>query len=118
MEYAGGDKLFLPVYRLNQVQKYSGSESAPKLDRLGGLTFAKTKASVARRVRQRADELLRLYAERAALVKTPVPPADDDYHAFEASFPFEETRDQAAAISEVMKDLGRAAARDGSTGLR
>jgi transcription-repair coupling factor (superfamily II helicase) len=105
VEYAGADKLFLPVYRLNQIQKYSGSEGAPKLDRLGGQTFAKTKASVARRVRQMADELLRLYAERAALQKTPVPPPDDDYATFEASFPFEETRDQAAAIAEVQKDL-------------
>jgi transcription-repair coupling factor (superfamily II helicase) len=105
VEYAGGDKLFLPVYRLNQIQKYSGGEGAPKLDRLGGQTFAKTKASVARRVRQMADELLRLYAERAALQKPPVPPPDDDYATFEASFPFEETRDQAAAIGEVLKDL-------------
>jgi transcription-repair coupling factor (superfamily II helicase) len=105
IEYAGGDKLFLPVYRLNQVQKYSGSEGAPKIDRLGGQTFAKTKASVARRVRQMADELLRLYAERAALVKAPISAPDDDYATFEASFPFEETRDQAAAIGEVLKDL-------------
>ncbi len=104
VEYAGG-KLFLPVYRLNQIQKYSGGEGAPKLDRLGGQTFAKTKASVARRVRQMADELLKLYAERAALHKAPVPPPDDDYATFEASFPFEETRDQAAAIGEVLKDL-------------
>jgi transcription-repair coupling factor (superfamily II helicase) len=105
VEYAGGDRLFLPVYRLNQIQKYSGGDGAPKLDRLGGQTFAKTKASVARRVRQMADELLRLYAERAALQKSPVPPPDDDYATFEASFPFEETRDQAAAIGEVLKDL-------------
>jgi transcription-repair coupling factor (superfamily II helicase) len=104
VEYSGG-KLFLPVYRLNQIQKYSGGEGAPKLDRLGGQTFAKTKASVARRVRQMADELLKLYAERAALHKTPVPAPDDDYATFEASFPFEETRDQAAAIGEVLKDL-------------
>ena len=105
VEYAGADKLFLPVYRLNQIQKYSGSEGAPKVDRLGGQTFAKTKASVARRVRQMADELLRLYAERAAVEKTPIQAPDDDYATFEASFPFEETRDQAAAIGEVLKDL-------------
>ena len=105
VEYAGGDKLFLPVYRLNQVQKYSGGDGAPRLDRLGGQTFAKTKASVARRVRQMADELLRLYAERSALEKAPLPAPDDDYAAFEASFPFEETRDQASAISEVLVDL-------------
>ena len=105
VEYAGGDKLFLPVYRLNQIEKYAGGDTAPKVDRLGGQTFSKTKARVERRVRQMADELLKLYAERAALKKDPLTPPDDEYRAFEASFPFEETRDQAAAISEVLKDI-------------
>ncbi|HYO96591.1 MAG TPA: DEAD/DEAH box helicase, partial [Polyangiaceae bacterium] len=105
VEYAGGDKLFLPVYRLNQIQKYSGGEGQPKLDRLGGQTFEKTKARVQQRVRQMADELLKLYAERAALEKEPLPPPDDEFAAFEASFPYEETRDQAAAIQEVMRDV-------------
>jgi transcription-repair coupling factor (superfamily II helicase) len=105
VEYASGDKLFLPVYRLNQIQKYSGGEGAPKLDRLGGQSFAKTKARVQRRVRQMADELLRLYAERQSVKKQPLDPPDDDYAAFEATFPYEETRDQAAAISEVLRDL-------------
>jgi transcription-repair coupling factor (superfamily II helicase) len=106
VEYAAGDKLFLPVHRLNQIHKYSGGEGSPKLDRLGGLTFAKTKARVQRRVRQLADELLKLYAERNAVKKDPLPPVDDDYRAFEAGFPFEETRDQATAIQDVLKDLG------------
>jgi transcription-repair coupling factor (superfamily II helicase) len=105
VEYAGGDKLFLPVYRLNQVEKYAGGDTAPKLDRLGGQTFSKTKLRVERRVRQMADELLKLYAERAALKKDALGPPDDEYQAFEASFPFEETRDQAAAISDVLKDI-------------
>jgi transcription-repair coupling factor (superfamily II helicase) len=105
VEYAGGDKLFLPVYRLNQIEKYAGGDTTPKLDRLGGQTFSKTKARVERRVRQMADELLKLYAERAALKKDPLAPPDDEYQAFEASFPFEETRDQAAAISEVLRDI-------------
>ena len=105
VEYAGGDKLFLPVYRLNQIEKYAGSDTTPKIDRLGGQTFGKTKARVERRVRQMADELLKLYAERAALKKDPLKAPDDEYRAFEASFPFEETRDQAAAISEVLKDI-------------
>jgi len=105
VEYAGGDKLFLPVYRLNQIEKYAGGDTTPKVDRLGGQTFSKTKARVERRVRQMADELLKLYAERAALKKDPLTPPDDEYRAFEASFPFEETRDQAAAISEVLKDI-------------
>ena len=105
VEYAGGDKLFLPVYRLNQIEKYAGGDTSPKVDRLGGQTFSKTKARVERRVRQMADELLKLYAERAALKKEPLTPPDDEYRAFEASFPFEETRDQAAAISEVLRDI-------------
>ncbi|HEY3667597.1 MAG TPA: DEAD/DEAH box helicase, partial [Polyangiaceae bacterium] len=105
VEYAGGDKLFLPVYRLNQIEKYAGGDTTPRVDRLGGQTFGKTKARVERRVRQMADELLKLYAERAALKKDPLRAPDDEYQAFEASFPFEETRDQAAAISEVLKDI-------------
>ncbi len=105
VEYAGGDKLYLPVYRLNQVQKYSGGEGSPKLDRLGGQTFAKTKSKVAKNLRQMADELLRLYAERKAAVGVTVPPMDDEYRAFAATFPFDETPDQARAIAEVDADL-------------
>jgi transcription-repair coupling factor (superfamily II helicase) len=106
IEYAGGDKLYLPVWRLNQLGKYLGGESnSPKLDKLGGSTFARTKARVAREVRKMADELLRLYAERAALPGHPLPPADDDYRGFEASFPFDETVDQARAIDDVNRDL-------------
>ncbi len=105
VEYASGDKLFLPVHRLSQIQKYSGGEGAPKIDRLGGQTFSRTKAKVERRVRQMADELLRLAAERNAVLKEPFEATGDDYQAFEAAFPFEETRDQATAISEVLSDL-------------
>ncbi|MEZ4229778.1 MAG: transcription-repair coupling factor [Polyangiaceae bacterium] len=105
VEYFGGDKLFLPVYRLNQIQKYSGGDGTPRLDRLGGTSFAKTKARVEKRVRQMADELLKLYAERNAAQKRPIEPLDDEYRAFEATFPYEETRDQAAAIQEVNQDL-------------
>lgn len=103
VEYVGG-KLFLPVYRLNQVQKYSSGDK-PKLDRLGGQTFAKTKAKARRQAREMADELLRLYAERNSVVKKPLDPPDDEFAAFEAAFPYEETPDQAAAISEVLADL-------------
>ncbi len=112
VEYLGGDKLFLPVHRLSQIQKYSGGEGAPRVDKLGGSSFAKTKARVEKRVRQMADELLRLYAERAALTKEPIEPRDDEYAAFEATFPYEETRDQAAAIEEVNRDLEKPAVMD------
>jgi len=106
VEYAGGDKLYLPVYRLNQIQKFSGSETGePKIDRLGGSTFAKTKARVKKAVRQMADELLRLYAERQAEPGIALDPVDDDYRAFEATFPFDETDDQAKAIDDINRDL-------------
>ena len=105
VEYAGGDKLYLPVYRLNQIQKHAGGDGSPKLDRLGGQTFNKTKAKVRRNVRRMADELLRLYAERKALTVEPLPSADDDYRTFEATFPFEETPDQSVAIHDVLRGL-------------
>jgi len=107
VEYQGGDKLYLPVWRLNQIQKFAGSDCAPKLDRLGGQTFAKTKARAEKQVRQMADELLRMYAERRSAERPALPEADDDYRAFEATFPFEETPDQARAISDVEGDLAR-----------
>jgi transcription-repair coupling factor (superfamily II helicase) len=106
VEYAGGDKLYLPVYRLNQIQKYTGGEHAnPRIDRLGGSTFAKTKSRVKKAARQMADELLRLYAERKAQPGHALAPADDDYRSFEATFPFDETVDQARAIDDVNHDL-------------
>jgi transcription-repair coupling factor (superfamily II helicase) len=106
VEYAAGDKLYLPVYRLNQIQKYAGGENAsPKLDKLGGSTFAKTKSRARGEVRKMADELLRLYAERQAQPGDALTPADDEYRAFEATFPFDETPDQAKAIDDVNRDL-------------
>jgi transcription-repair coupling factor (superfamily II helicase) len=106
VEYASGDKLYLPVYRLNQIQKYSGGENTePRVDRLGGSTFAKTKSRVRKAVRQMADELLRLYAERQAQEGDALGDADAEYRAFEATFPFDETPDQSRAIEDVNKDL-------------
>lgn len=107
VEYHGGDKLFLPVYRLNQIQKHTTADGQAKLDRLGGQTFAKTKAKVRRRVREMADELLRLYAERMTVTRPALPPPGDEYSTFEAEFPFEETPDQANAILDVIGDLNR-----------
>ncbi|MCB9617377.1 MAG: transcription-repair coupling factor [Sandaracinus sp.] len=106
VEYAGGDKLFLPVTRLSQLQKFAGAEHGkPKLDRLGGSTFSKKKAKVRTEVQHLADELLKLYAARAAAARPALPPSDRTYAEFEATFPFEETPDQARAIEEVLSDL-------------
>ncbi|MCA9611329.1 MAG: transcription-repair coupling factor, partial [Myxococcales bacterium] len=106
VEYAGGDKLFLPVTRLSQLQKFAGADHGkPKLDRLGGSTFSKKKAKVRTEVQHLADELLKLYAARAAAARPALPPSDRTYAEFEATFPFEETPDQARAIEEVLTDL-------------
>ncbi|MSP26553.1 MAG: transcription-repair coupling factor [Myxococcales bacterium] len=105
VEYAGGDKLYLPAYRLDRLQRFAGSDAAPKLDKLGGQSFARTKSRAKAKAREMADELLRLYAERRAAVGIATPPVDDDYRAFEAAFPYEETEDQARAIAEVSDDL-------------
>jgi transcription-repair coupling factor (superfamily II helicase) len=112
VEYKGGDKLFVPVYRMNQIQKLSGGDAETKLDRLGGQTFSKTKAKVKRKVREMADELLGLYAQRAATQRETLPAIDAEYLAFEAAFPFEETADQAAAIADIMGDLERSKVMD------
>ena len=106
VEYKGGDKLYLPVTRLNQVQRFAGTDGrVPKLDRLGGQSFARTKARVRKEIRHLADELLRLYAKRRAARREPLPPADEHYTEFEATFPYEETPDQARASDEVLADL-------------
>ena len=106
VEYSGGDKLFLPVTRLGVIQKFKGGEGhQPKLDRLGGSTFGSKKGRVRKAVQQMAEELLKLYAERSAARREPIEPAGSAYAEFEATFPFEETRDQEKAIEDVMSDL-------------
>ncbi len=104
LEYAGGDKLLLPVYRLNQIQKFS-AEGVPRLDRLGSGGFSRAKKTVKKKVREMADQLLRLFAERKNATKIPIKIPEEEFSAFEAQFPFEETEDQAAAIFDVVSDL-------------
>jgi transcription-repair coupling factor (superfamily II helicase) len=106
VEYAGGDKLFVPVTRLGVIQKFKGAEGhQPKLDRLGGTTFAAKKGRARKAVRQMAEELLKLYAERTASHREAIEMPATAYAELEATFPFEETRDQERAIEDVMADL-------------
>ncbi|MCX5741666.1 MAG: DEAD/DEAH box helicase, partial [Proteobacteria bacterium] len=105
LEYDGGT-LYLPVYRLGEVQRYVGAEGhAPRLDKLGGLTWEVTRTKVERHVQVLAEELLQIYAQRAAIPGHPFPPADDAFREFEATFPFDETPDQQAAIDAVLGDM-------------
>ncbi len=108
IEYEGGDRLFVPVHRLNLVQRYVGAdEVAAKLDKLGGLSWEKTKRGVRRRLRDMAKELLALHAARELAPGFGFPPRDRTLEEFEARFPYEETPDQMAAIDEVLADLSR-----------
>jgi transcription-repair coupling factor (superfamily II helicase) len=105
LEYDGGT-LYLPVFRTGEVQRYVGADGhAPRLDKLGGLTWAKTRSKVSVAVAALAEELLQLYAQRAALPGHRFPSAGDDFREFEARFPFQETPDQLAAIDAVLADM-------------
>jgi len=110
LEYDGGT-LYLPVYRLGEVQRYVGAEGhAPKIDKLGGVTWEATQSKVKRHVRALAEELLQIYAQRASLPGHRFPPADEQFRELEATFPFDETPDQQEAIDAVLGDMeaGRA----------
>ncbi|MEZ4400087.1 MAG: transcription-repair coupling factor [Kofleriaceae bacterium] len=112
LEYDGG-VLYLPVYRLGEVQRYVGAEGhGPRLDKLGGVSWDKAKRKVAGHVAALAEELLQVYAQRAALPGYRFPPADELFAEFEAAFPYEETADQLAAIEATLADMESAKAMD------
>jgi transcription-repair coupling factor (superfamily II helicase) len=115
LEYAGTDKIYLPVDKLNLLQRYSsGGEGSghPSLDKLGSGSWDKKKQRVKESVKEMADKLLKIQAQRAlAHIHTYDPPGDD-YYKFEAEFPYEETEDQVKAISEVNTDLQSTKAMD------
>lgn len=106
IEFAGGDLLYHPVERLQVIQKYvSGSEGPPRIDRLGGKGWEKTKARVKQSIREMAKELLDIYARRQLSRRKPYSPMDETFTAFEAAFEFEETPDQAKAIQDVLEAM-------------
>ena len=112
LEYDGG-ALYLPVFRLGEVQRYVGAEGhGPRLDKLGGVTWDKAKGKVSRQVAALAEELLQMYAQRAALPGHRFPPADDLFRDFESGFPYDETPDQLAAIEATLADMESAKAMD------
>ena len=106
LEYEGGDRLYLPVDRINLVQKYVGGDGArPALDRLGGTSWEKVKAKTRKSVLEMAQELIDLYAVREVHQGHAFPPPDQLYREFEAAFEFEETPDQERAIEESLSDM-------------
>ncbi|MDD5593252.1 MAG: transcription-repair coupling factor [Candidatus Margulisbacteria bacterium] len=106
IEYAAGDKLYVPPPMIGLVEKYSGgSEAAPRLSRLGTKTWLKTRSRVKQSLRDLTQELLALYAKRERIEGVPFPPDDIWQKELTATFPYDETPDQIKAIDEVKRDM-------------
>jgi transcription-repair coupling factor (superfamily II helicase) len=105
VSYKDKDKLYLPVYRVNQLQKYSGAATTIGLDKLGGVGWEKTKTKVRSHLRDLASDLLKLYAQRADLHRPAWQWDSGDLLKFEKGFPYEETDDQLRAIDDLIKDF-------------
>ncbi len=106
LEYAGGDKLYVPVERINLVQKYTGADGkAPAPDRLGGQVWERVKRKTREAIQAMARELLEMHAVRESAHRPALATDTNDYEEFVARFPFEETPGQRAAIEDVVSDL-------------
>jgi transcription-repair coupling factor (superfamily II helicase) len=106
LEYAEGARLYVPLTRLDLVQKYRSSEGVkPQLNHLGTAAWTKTKARVRKAMADMTDELLKLYAERKAAQGHSYPADNDWMREFEDAFEYNETDDQAYAIADVKRDM-------------
>lgn len=105
LEYADGDRLFVPLDQISMVQKYIAPVEKPRLDSLGRASFKKVRARVAEKIEEFAEELLETYAVRASQRGITFPEDTAWQEEFEADFPFEETPDQMSAIEAVKRDM-------------
>lgn len=113
LSYRGGDVLYVNIHSLHRISKYSSKEgTAPKISKLGTGTWAATKAKTKSRVKELAFDLLKLYAKRKSSKGFTFSPDNYMLHELEASFMFEETPDQRAAIHAVKKDMERSTPMD------
>jgi len=103
LEYAGGDRLFLPVENIELLSRYGHEEGL--LDKLGGGAWQAKKARLKERIRQIADKLMRIAAERLLRAAPILEAPHHEWEAFAARFPYTETDDQMAAIEDVVSDL-------------
>jgi transcription-repair coupling factor (superfamily II helicase) len=108
LEYLDGDKVYVPVDRLNLIQRYVGSDGgAPRRDKLGSQSWQRAKKSARAAASEMVKGLLDLYAARQAFQGYSFPPVDQHYREFETTFDYEETPDQTQAIDAVMRDMGK-----------
>ncbi len=105
LEYAGGDKLYVPMDDVDRVHKYRGAGTAPPLDRLGGSRWGKTKRSVKKSLQGIARDLVRLYVDRNAAEGHAFTEEGAFDHEVSATFEYEETPDQDRAIRAVLEDM-------------
>ena len=104
--YDKGDKLYVPVDQLDLVQKYIGSEGkSPKVNKLGGAEWQKAKSKVKKSINEIAEDLVKLYAARAAVKGYKYSKDTEWQMQFEDEFPFQETPDQLSSIEEIKKDM-------------
>jgi transcription-repair coupling factor (superfamily II helicase) len=106
IEYAAESKLYVPLTRLDLVQKYRGAgEAKPHMDRLGGVTWEKTKSRVKAKMRDMADELLKLYAQRRMATGHSFSPDSNWQREFEDAFEYSATKDQLGAVAQIKADM-------------
>ena len=103
--YDGGEKLFLPVENIEVLSRFGSEAQGVALDRLGGVAWQSRKARMKQRIRDMADQLIRIAAERKIRDAAILAPGDGAWDEFCARFPFAETEDQARAIADVLEDL-------------
>jgi len=106
LEYSGGAKLYVPLARMDLIERFRGAgESKPVLDRMGGATWTRTKTKIKAKMRDMADELLKLYASRK-MADGFIFSSDSNWQReFEDAFEFAETKDQLTAIKDIKRDM-------------
>jgi transcription-repair coupling factor (superfamily II helicase) len=106
LEYSGGSKLYVPLTRMDLIQRFRGAgDAAPQLDRMGGATWDRTKTRVKARMRDMAEELLKLYAQRKMAHGFAYSRDSNWQREFEDAFEYTETRDQKSAVADIKRDM-------------
>ncbi|CDP50484.1 Transcription-repair coupling factor [Devosia sp. DBB001] len=105
IEYAKGDKLYLPVENIELLSRYGSEEAGGELDRLGGVAWQAKKGRLKKRIREMAEQLIKIAAARQLTKAEPLSLPTGAYEDFAARFPYEETEDQLVAIESVLDDL-------------
>lgn len=112
LSFKDGDKVFVPIYKMNLIQKYADAQAELSLDSLRNNKFSATKARAKESVKKLAFDLLRLQAERQSSPAFSFSPPDHNYTEFELDFPFSETPDQRSAIDAILDKMEHPAPMD------